>query len=272
MGAPNQSVCSTWATEADLCSPCDDYALDPVLIEDALLIASEILFERSGRRWPGSCTETVRPCAQRSMSITYHQTPLVHSEILGAPIVVCGCGRDSSCSCSGLHAIDFGLVPITAVSGVKVDGVTLGASLYRIDDYRRLVRLPNADGTNPGWPCGQDLTADPDTDDETFEVTITYGVAPPQAGVRAAAALGCWLVQTCQPEELGECAAPRRATSIARQGITITAPSPDSLVTADAFGITEVDMFLTTYNPERLRQAASVHSPDLGRRFTVTNT
>ncbi|MBK9181476.1 MAG: hypothetical protein IPM45_18345 [Acidimicrobiales bacterium] len=71
---------------------------------------------------------------------------------------------------------------------VVVDGATLDDSLYRLDDRRWLVRLEDPDGSRPGWPASQDLTL-PASEPGTWEVTFTWGVRPPAAGVLAAVAL-----------------------------------------------------------------------------------
>ena len=123
MGAVCTSSCSVWASVDDVCSPCDDYSFPAGLLDDMLAVASDILFELSGRRFPGSCSDIVRPCGQScyddpvwdrsvaSDSIGSHH----HVEIGGGHIrnIGCGCrntcGSDSSLSVRSLADSGFGV-------------------------------------------------------------------------------------------------------------------------------------------------------------------
>lgn len=229
-------VCEPWATEADLCSPCDDYALDAPLLADAIDAASNILYRLSGGRFPGVCADEVRPYGQ------------------------CGCGCRGRCS--GLHEVNLGAFPVVAVSEVKIDGDILPSNHYRIDDNRYLVRLP-VDDRNPGWPCCQRLDL-ADTELDTFSVSFTWGIAPPIEGVQAAAKLACELVKSCQPELLGKCQLPKRVQSISRQGISMTLLDPFDFLEKGKTGIYEIDLFLAAY-PGGARTAPGVFSPDMPR-------
>ena len=75
-----------------------------------LAVASDILFELSGRRFPGSCSDIVRPCGQScyddpvwdrsvaSDSIGSHH----HVEIGGGHIRNIGCGCRNTRGCGSL--------------------------------------------------------------------------------------------------------------------------------------------------------------------------
>lgn len=253
MGAPNQSVCEVWATEADLCEPCSNYEFDMSTMDTALQVASDILFELSGRRFAGSCTDVVRPTGSR------------------------GCWSHSSAGYA-LSEITLGAYPVTAITAVKVredkGGTleTLDSSLYRIDNYRKLVRLDDPNGNNPGWPSHQDMGQDESGDGVFFEVELSYGIAPPPAGVHAAAALACELAQACSPDSIGKCRLPKRAQSIVRQGLTVEFIDAAQFLADDLTGLYEVDLFLRTYNPAGLRRSAAVLSPDLPPRVRRAGT
>lgn len=224
------SICSPWATLQDLPSDCS--GLEVELGEDMLQVASELLYEKSGRQYPGICEATVWPCAQR----------------------VTGCfpSRPSRCTWGRSYSIvTLGIQPIIEVSEVIIDGEILDPSLYRIDNYRELVRLDNADGTSDVWP----------RDDETFKVTFTYGQSPPRLGVLAAAALACQLGLRFSGDD--DCKLPDNVQSISRQGVTMTLINEFNSV--QKLGIAEVGLFLDTYNPKGLRRRASVWSPDMAR-------
>lgn len=264
MAAPCQSVCTPWADTSDLCSICDDYAFDQALLEDKIAVASDLLFEWSARRFPGSCSDVVRPCA-RDGSRSWGRT-LAGRRVLGG----CGCHSSDACGCSRLSQVGLGVSPVTDVTEVKVDGVVLDPSLYRVDDWRWLVRLADADGTNPGWPCCQDLLAG-DDEEGSFVVAVTYTLAPPAAGVAAAAALACQLALACQPETVGECRLPRGVTQITRQDVSITVLSA-AMVEEVKAALPEVAMFLDAYNPGGVARRAVVASPDVGRRVRRVST
>lgn len=277
MPAPRTGPCADWAVEGDLCSPCDDYELDAAIVADALQSASEILFHLSGRQFSGECEETVRPCSRWTKEVRYGQVRPPASfvgqvEELGVPRIVCRCQSGPACGCSRLDEITLGGRPIRDISEVRVDGAVLDDSLYRVDDYSRLVRLDDPDGTNPGWPCCQDLAADPATDDDTFQVTFTYGQDPPQSGVTAAAVLACEFILACSPETLNQCRLPRKVVQVVRQGVTISKVDPTDILQSGRTGLLEVDLFLQSVNPNNLQRRARVISPDRRRRVRRAGT
>lgn len=250
MGAPCVSACSPWATTEDLCSPCDDYAIDLDAMDRWLAVASDVLYELSGERFPGSCALTVRPCAQR------YEWPNG-----------CRCSRLDSCACRQVSSISLGVYPLTRVDEVLLDGSPLPPSSYRVDDFRWLVRL---DGES--WPCCQRLDL-PSTETDTFQVTMTYGVGPPISGVLAAADLACELYKSCQPEQFKNCRLPPRVTDISRQGVSMSVAPALGRALQDGFtGIDSVDLFLKAYNPARIARKATVSNPDLASSYRRAGT
>lgn len=271
MGAPRTGVCSPWATTNDLCGPCDDYAVNAIKMGDALQVASDVLFERSGRQWAGECSAVVRPCARSvdSDRWAHHGMGLAVEAGWGwnRSWGFCACNRPATrqCSCSGLSEITLGALPVTGINEIKIDGDILAPASYRIDDHRWLVRL---DGES--WPCCQDMSLDV-TEDDTWQVDFDYGLAPPAAGVRAAATLACELYKACDPELVGQCQLPARVQQVARQGITVSMMN-SLLFQQGVIGLWDVDLFLTTYNPAKLQRPSTVLSPDLGRRVRRAGT
>lgn len=237
------STCTPWATEADLCSPCNDYANVEVLAGDLLQAASDVLFELSGRQFNGVCDATIRP-----------ERRCVHvPRAVSLPVP-----RRSSCGC-GCPGWRFDLpdYPVNAITEVTVDGVVVDPARYRLDGNRQLVRLADADGTNPGWPTGQriDLAA---TEVDTWSISYSWGREPPPMGVKAAAVLACELALSCDPETADQCRLPKNATSVSREGVSIVLSPSDFLDKDGKTGLYEVDLFLRSYNPQRIRQRASV--------------
>lgn len=246
MSTPCQSACTAWASDTDFCATCNDYdtTFDPDLIDTMLNVSSDILFELSGRRFAGSCQDTVRPCA-----------------------CSCGSGWRCGCGCRMPSSVTLGAYPITSIVEVLVDGQVVDPGRYRVDDWKYLVRLRDADGKWAAWPCSQDLTR-PTTDEDTWQVTFTYGTPPPAAGVRAAAALACELLLACQPDGsdgAAACRLPKRVQQITRQGVSMVLLDPFEFLREGHTGVYEVDLFLNTYNPHRLKRASTVISPDMPR-------
>lgn len=254
MSAPCSNACSPWASTADICSPCDDYNFAEDLLEDSLAIATDLLFEWSGQRFPGFCSEVLRPCS--------HSCPCARRGSWS------GCG---GCGCSSLPALYLGVAPLVSIEAVRVDGTELDASLYRIDEFRELVRLPDPDGRNPGWPRCQrmDLSS---SEEGTFEVEVVYGRMPPPAGIRAAADLACELALGCQPETRDKCRLSPSVQSLSRQGVTEVYIQPGPIMDEVSHKIPSVGMFLQAYNPQGLKRRAVVASPDIGPYARRVNT
>lgn len=278
MAAPKQSICGTWATEVDLCAPCNDYgvSLDPDVVSWALQMSSDILYELSGRRWPGCCSETVRPNSRYAQS-----GEMVTGRVTGWDGMVfinglywnglCTCNKENRTGCNYISEITLGGWPLVEILEVKIDGAIVDPSLYRIDDYKWLVRLPNADGTREGWPCCQDMLLD-DDQPNTFSVKFVHGVNPPVGGVQAAASLACQLALACSPDTSGLCKLPERVTSIVRQGVNMFLTDPMDFMEKGRVGLYDVDLWLSAVNPNNLRGRAQVISPDLMPRVRRANT
>jgi hypothetical protein len=172
------------------------------------------------------------------------------------------CGCSGACGCLGSRQIQLGAYPVVEISEVKIDGVTLDADRYRVDANRYLVRQPDPDGSNPGWPTWQQLDR-ADDEDGTWSVTFVWGRPPPPLGVTAAAALACEMAKACQPEQAEGCRLPKKVQSLTRQGVSIVMTDLATLLSEDRTGIPEVDLFIKTVNPDGLRRPAMAWSPDV---------
>lgn len=266
------TVCSPWTTanEVQTCAPCAD-VLDATLA-DMIDVASDVLFALSGYRFPGECEDTVRPCGGRPGNdgpIRQVEGDIVPTRSTATGIQVgCGCSSPRACGCGGVSEITLGGWPVIEVTQVKLDGVVLDLARYRVDDYRYLVRLPDADGSHQSWPCCQEIDL-PSTEDNTFEVSFTYGQAPPASGVLAAKVLACELALACTGGD--GCRLPKRVTSIVRQGIAMTVIDPFEFLTDGLTGLYEVDLFLGTHGAARTkRMPAAVVNPDIHRAIRRT--
>lgn len=219
------NLCGSWATVDDVvCGPCTDFGVDPDAVDVGLGLASEILFNLTGQRWQGVCTETLRPCSR-----------------------FCQC--TSGCGCGWLDELILPGYPVTAVSQVKIDGVVVDPTTYRLDNHSRLVRLSGPNGQVPGqWPACQRMER-ATTEVDTWSVTYSFGALPPAGGVQAAVALGCQIALACQPvgsDACNACRLPRRVQTIVRQGVSMTILDPLTIFGDGLVGLPEVDLWLSS--------------------------
>lgn len=244
-GALFQGVCSSWCELADVCGDLD--AVDGDVLTTMRFVASDILYDLTRRRWPGVCREIVRPCG-------------------------CDCVDVHRCGCSWLSAVKLGGYPVLNITTVKVDGVELDPTTYRIDDHRWLVRLADADGSNPGWPCCQRLDL-PDSEDRTFSVAYHYGSRPPLGGVTSSAALAYELALSCSSTASSKCRLPKRVQSVTRQGVTLAiAIDSFSLFDKGRTGIPEVDLWVASVNRGNSNRRATVIDPSRHRAIRRADT
>lgn len=259
---PVNGPCQIWCDPQDVvaCSNLD-ISSDTSVLEDACWSASEILYELSARQYAGRCQEiTVRPCANECSC--WPNSSLLPGLSPGAPqIPVGGWGwwgtgwgwGDSSCGCGCLSRALLSGYPVTSIEEVKIDGVTLATSEYRLDEWRWLTRMADADGNPQFWPGCQRLDLD-DTEVGTWSVSYVHGVTPPISGKRAAAQLAGEIYKACSG---GECALPVGVVQRTRAGIT-TQSAPfvawGRINGNWATGLTLVDAFLSARNPRGLKR------------------
>ena len=242
-GPPSTSdslVCNLWATVDDVCGPCSD--LDANLLDRMLLVASETLYVLSGRQFRGGgCEVTVRPSFP--------------------------CGIDYGL-CGGPFEVILPHYPVTEILEVKVrqnhlgDLEVLTEDQYRLDNHSTLVRLQDSDGVYRGWPR-QEVRQNSNGTGTYFEVSYTYGSAPPALGVTAAADLACEFALACDPASAGKCKLPKNVQNVVRQGVSQEFIDVTQFLAEDLMGIHSSDVFLRAFNPQKLRRRASVWSPDL---------
>lgn len=258
-----EGPCTAWITGDDVAECCGEAVAQvgtaTVLLDDAADVASQLLYELSGRRWVGLCSRTgVRPC---------HSNCGCGWQVLSRGHVVAAWDSWScegrSCGCRDLSRVKLSGY-VREVTQVKVGGVVVDPSLYRVDEHKWLTRL---DGDR--WPaCGRlDL---PDTEEGTFSVNYTFGKTPPLAGVEAAKQLACQIFMRCSnAANATDCAIPEGAVRISRQGITVEraifARNPKT--GAWETGLSAVDQFLNTYNPKGIMRRAHFISPKSSDRY-----
>jgi hypothetical protein len=259
---PTVVLCEPWATTADL--PCQDYELDPAQVELWLLFASEVLYELSGRRFPGPCPIIARPCARRRVAPEPMWWPGERRGSMGS----CSCNRARRCGCNALDEIDLG-PDVVSIEQVRVDGEVVPAVEYGLELQRFLVGYTQSDGQRRTWPCCQDLTA-PATAEGTFEVQATRGLMPPRGGIMAAASLACELIASATPD--AECRLPKRVTTITRQGVSIAVLDPLTLFAEGRTGLAEVDLWLESQRYGAKNRESVLVDPMAQQRYTTRPT
>lgn len=221
----------------------------------------------------GTCPITVRPCAARCAPSGSYTTAVVGGgstfpvATIGRmfPVLaggvwynVCGCGSSDDCSCATLSEVILP-GPVGKIVSVKIDGVELAASDYRVDNSGRLVRQ---DGE--AWPGCQDLSVAAG-EPGTFEVTYYRGAAPNALTRAAAGALAAEFLAGCNGQE---CRLPWNLVSVARQGENYE--FGEGGLEGVASSIPEVTAIVNIYNPYGLKSRPRISSPDSKRTRVTT--
>lgn len=283
MSCPKHGPCTPFVTALDLCcleatgttfpNPCltGGTSVPAEAITDAITAASELMWAMTGRRF-GKCQVKIRPCRQSCepcgdlFSFTDFgfgfSFPFFPQLLDGVWFNLPPCGCPGLCGCEKLCEVDLP-TPVCTVDEVKVDGVVLPPSAYRVDDFRKLVRI---DGVC--WPECQDLEK-PDTELDTFSVTVTYGREVPTLIKTATGVLACELLKACVG---APCSLPQRVTTITRQGITAGFLDPQQFFNEGRIGIYIVDLVIQTFNPHGISRRPAVWSPDAGPNWRRVGT
>ena len=247
-----------WPVDQGCCDDFDNYS--PAVQARSKALAVSALRSLTGYQ-VGGCPVVLRPCKDNCL-------PGYSGWASGPPYVpyingdgqwlnmVCGnCVGD--CSCATLEQISLPL-PVGRVDGVKVGGVALQPSAYRLDSPGWLVRV---DGGS--WPTCQDLTLD---DDQPGTMSVTYLNAEVVDGLAsyAAGVLACEFAKACAG---AKCRLPSGVTEISRRGLTMTIPA--GLFTEGLTGIREVDVFILSHNPYLQKTPSTVWSPDQRTQRTM---
>jgi len=247
MCIPDSADWTCYGTDQEVAS------LDPFTKERAEALGWNTLNALIGFRL-SLCPVILRPCLARCHITTWDEAPVhggTYTPYISGGKWYNGCGcRLESCSCTALCEV---LLPAAAgaVDSVWLDGVRLDPTAYRVDNATRLVR------TDGGcWPWCQDMSAGPD-EVGSFVVRYYAGLAPNDLLNYAAGLLSAEYYKACTDQE---CRLPSGATSVARNGLSITIEGGS--FPGGTTGIREVDAVIRTYNPFTLKAPPRVLSPD----------
>jgi hypothetical protein len=272
---PVLGPCQIWCDGQDVAtSYATGVGSDWSLLTPACEVASEILYELSGQQYSGICPpQTVRPCADNCGCWDVLLSPMSP----GAPQVQWGWGLwggdlgwgwgyegcGGLCGCGVLSRAVLPDYPVVEITEVKINGVVVAESEYRLDGWKYLTRVAASNGDPQFWPGCQNLDR-ADTEDGTWSVTYRAGQVPPLAGRLAAAQLAWQIWKSTMGAS--DCLLPSGVTSVTRTGITINrAPFTEWGTQGGSWatGLPLVDMFLSAYNPAGLPRRSTVWSPDV---------
>jgi hypothetical protein len=245
--APDTTVCPTWAT---FDAPSQSYALE---------VAIYVIWAATGRRFE-SCSVTVRPCWSPAAPLYQTYPSAYYWGLAGESLGDVGIGVLSGCACGSVCACTPSEVrlagPVISVDEVKIDGVVLDPSAYRLDSGVLLVRQ---DGQ--AWPMVQNMSL-PAGEPDTWTVRYSQGQQVTALLNKLAGRYACEVVKGMAGQD---CALPKRATSISRRGVDVQLIDKDSWLEKGLTGIAALDTVITAINPDHLSSRPRVLSPDLPR-------
>lgn len=240
---------------------CGSYDADEGALLSCLQMASDLLYDLTGRQWPGLCTETIRPAAKfvRAPSAGWWPGngfgPVDPGTVARGAWGSCTCNRAVRSGCNWLPEIRLA-DRVLSIEQVKIDGQVVPEVEYRLDDHRYLVGLQQANGQERFWPCCQREDLD-DTEPHTFSVKYVRGGLPPIGGTLAAASLGCELAKgmgLLGDDAARKCRLPKRVTQITRQNVSVAVLDPLTLFQDGRTGLAEVDLWLESVRQGRARR------------------
>lgn len=254
-----EGPCSAWPVNW---GSFDISTVSPAATGWAVSGATQVLWALSGRRF-GTCSVTLRPCRAECYANAWPSSTYAYPWSIYGPMATAGwdasywfplgCGScTNNCSCSVISEA-YLPAPVNDVTLVKVDGSPLVTGAYRLDNNRILVRT---DGTM--WPRCNDLSKD-DTQVGTWSVTADYGIPVPDMADLAVGELAAEILKATAGKE---CGLPTRVTSIVRQGVSVQFPPIAELLAEGRLGLFMCDLFLSTYNPNKLDLRGRVYSID----------
>jgi hypothetical protein len=277
-GCPGVGPCCVYDLDLSCClapsgilpDPCllSGQPVSQVIIDNAKLAASQLMWSLTGRQF-SVCQVTVRPCRRcqdacclpfdgfwSTGSSGFPWTPTL---LPSGQWTNVSCNCQDQCSCINLSEVNLPN-PVCSIQEVKIDGVVVDPTTYRVDNFRKLVRL----GSDV-WPKCNDLTK-PDTEVGTWSVKLQYGIAPPQLVLLAAAEMACEIIKGCVGQP---CRLPQRVTSVTRQGISVSFLDDMAFLDKGLTGMYFVDLAARTYNPGRLYRKPIIASPDSINQWRV---
>lgn len=233
-----------WPASIDITT----YDPDTVALAERYAVASmrSLTLNRVGGL-PRTVMPTGRTCTSPFMRRDmFSPTPWIASS---ESLKSCNC--IFGCRCAPIGGVLLA-APVGDILEVKVDGVVLDPSAYRVEDGERLIRN---DGL--AWPAcaGKDFT-----------VTYLNAHKVDTMGAYAAGVLAHEFLKALTADK--KCRLSARVSAVSRQGVQMELTPgmfPDGTT-----GLEEVDAYLRLWNPNGAKHAPAVYSIDAPRQREVT--
>lgn len=243
-------LCSPWVEAADVLGG-ELSGLTEDQADQVAMFASEVLYVRSNRYWPGVCTRIVRPdLGDRRLwwrpSDPWDSAPWTDLPWWTTASLPYG-ARWFACDHQDRRR--FRLPgPVQSVDGIEINGVALDVNAYRVVERNTLLRV---DGS--AWPNGQNLDHDPTDPDDAptsgspaWQVTYEWGEDPPASGQLACTSLLRELIAAVTG--CAECRLPwaGAVASVTRKQTTVSYGSLLDKIPQGYVGLADVDLWLDT--------------------------
>jgi hypothetical protein len=226
------SGCEEWP----VAWPCQTAGVDPVLLDAAQSLAGQLLWALSGYRI-GRCTyrESFRPALTGDCGYPYKD---VHGNWQNN-----GHRGGECCRVLLSHR------PVDTITEVIDAGAIVDPVDYSLEGSWLRRR-------------GQCWTTSLPCNDPELIVTYQSGVGFPPGTASAVGEVACEYLSALQGDP---CRLPSRATSITRQGVTVTLDTSDAFIKRGRIGLPVTDAWLETVVGIGPRVPSQVYSPDLPR-------
>jgi hypothetical protein len=204
-----------------------------------------------------NCPVTVRPCRAAAMGPfpwSWSGLTYIPPEYLSGAAWLPSCGCVMSCACAPRAALDLGRT-VAEIIGVTIDGDVLEEAEYRLAEKQWLYRVGGV------WPAVQDMDLAPGTEG-TFTVEYRPGWALGLAGEVAYGRLASEFGKSLCNEK--SCSLPKNVKTIVRRGVVME--FKEGLFPENRTGLRDVDLFVESVNPHRLRAMPTILSPETRRR------
>ncbi len=272
------TMCTTWITGVDVAECCSTECDNPSIFNSAAEAASDILFQLSGRIYPGTCETVARPC-RTSCGCPWQVLSRGHivwnNNYWGIYPYSGWWWGDDGGGCAPESSVKLSGYPVQSIDEVKINGLIVDPLTYHLERGRYLVR--NRDPADPSvvlrWPGCQAMDLD-DTEEGTFSVSYTSGSEVPQIAIDAASQLACEITKQCNGEQ---CELPAGTSRIVRQGVTIEKLAFVGFAWSEGrvagqtrgwhTGLSLVDAFLNSHNPAGLKRRPIFWSPSQTHRY-----
>jgi hypothetical protein len=172
----------------------------------------------------------------------------------------------SDCNECAPYKLTMGLWPVTAIVGIRENGVDQDPEDYHIDEWRYIVK--NNGETFPRYDHWTALTGsieDNATDGWVFEVEVEHGIPAPPLIRRATAALACSLLDEEDYQGCEDCGLPSKLTAVSRQGVSFTIEDFAEIMRVGSTGVYALDMAIKVFNPSHLQSPTWVWTPEIAR-------